>query len=79
MESIFSNLIKEYENGCTPNPDIMCNKNIKFNYFYKYAIEKLKVDAIATGHYAKTSFGPFLENYNPKNSEFCLSHITYIV
>lgn len=61
---LFSNLIKEYENGYTPNPDILCNRNVKFNYFYKYAIEQLNADAIATGHYANTSFGPYLEYFN---------------
>ncbi|CAH0551031.1 unnamed protein product [Brassicogethes aeneus] len=60
---VFINLIKEYEVGCTPNPDILCNKNIKFKYFYNYAKCILNADAIATGHYAKTSFGPYLENY----------------
>lgn len=64
---VFCNLIKEYENGCTPNPDILCNRNVKFNYFYKYATEHLKADAIATGHYARTNFGPYLENYHPDN------------
>lgn len=60
---INSDLIKDYENGCTPNPDILCNRHIKFDIFYKYAKEELNADAIATGHYAKTNFGPFLENY----------------
>ncbi|XP_023311208.1 mitochondrial tRNA-specific 2-thiouridylase 1 isoform X2 [Anoplophora glabripennis] len=60
---VFYHLIKEYETGYTPNPDIMCNKKIKFNYFYKYAMNNLKADAIATGHYAKTSFGPYLQYY----------------
>ncbi|KAJ8984185.1 hypothetical protein NQ317_011094 [Molorchus minor] len=60
-----NHLIKEYESGYTPNPDIICNRNIKFNYFYKYAINELKADAIATGHYAKTNFGPYLEFYQP--------------
>lgn len=32
-------------------------------------MDYLKVDAIATGHYAKTTFGPFLENYNPNLGE----------
>ncbi|CAH1117218.1 unnamed protein product [Phaedon cochleariae] len=62
---VFSKLIGDYELGFTPNPDILCNRNIKFNYFYKYALEKLDADAIATGHYAKTSFGPYLEDYEP--------------
>ncbi|CAG9765644.1 unnamed protein product [Ceutorhynchus assimilis] len=62
---VFCNLVKEYETGNTPNPDILCNRNVKFNYFYKYSMEHLKADAIATGHYANTSFGPYLEHYNP--------------
>ncbi|XP_061815757.1 mitochondrial tRNA-specific 2-thiouridylase 1 isoform X2 [Nerophis lumbriciformis] len=52
---VFSNLLKEYEKGRTPNPDIICNKHIKFHHFYKYAITTLGGDAMATGHYARTS------------------------
>ncbi|GJQ78256.1 hypothetical protein Trydic_g22099, partial [Trypoxylus dichotomus] len=62
---VFVDLIKDYESGYTPNPDILCNRHIKFDSFYKYAKEKLNADAIATGHYALTSFGPFLENFIP--------------
>lgn len=63
-------MIRDYEAGYTPNPDILCNKNIKFNYFYKYAMENLNVDAIATGHYAQTSFGSYLERYNSDKGNF---------
>lgn len=63
LDSFFSNFIKDYQEGLTPNPDILCNRRIKFNLFYSYAIEKLGFDAIATGHYAQTSFGPFLEHF----------------
>ncbi|XP_059182292.1 mitochondrial tRNA-specific 2-thiouridylase 1 isoform X3 [Centropristis striata] len=52
---VFSKLLKEYEKGMTPNPDILCNKHIKFNHFHKYAINTLGSDAVATGHYARTS------------------------
>ncbi|XP_053271184.1 mitochondrial tRNA-specific 2-thiouridylase 1 [Pleuronectes platessa] len=52
---VFSYLLKEYEKGRTPNPDIICNKHIKFNHFHKYAINTLGADAMATGHYARTS------------------------
>ncbi|XP_067860986.1 mitochondrial tRNA-specific 2-thiouridylase 1 isoform X3 [Heptranchias perlo] len=52
---VFSNLITEYEMGRTPNPDIMCNKNIKFKYLLQFAVEMLGADAMATGHYARTS------------------------
>ncbi|XP_028256630.1 mitochondrial tRNA-specific 2-thiouridylase 1 isoform X2 [Parambassis ranga] len=52
---VFSNMLNEYEKGRTPNPDILCNKHIKFNHFYKYAINTLGADAMATGHYARSS------------------------
>nr|XP_020457153.1 mitochondrial tRNA-specific 2-thiouridylase 1 isoform X1 [Monopterus albus] len=52
---VFSNLLLEYEKGGTPNPDILCNKYIKFNHFHKYAINSLGADAMATGHYARSS------------------------
>ncbi|KAK1906491.1 Mitochondrial tRNA-specific 2-thiouridylase 1 [Dissostichus eleginoides] len=52
---VFSKLLKDYEKGRTPNPDILCNKHIKFNHFHKYAIDTLGADAMATGHYARTS------------------------
>lgn len=50
--NVFSYLIKEYEIGRTPNPDIFCNKYIKFGPFLDFAKEN-GYDAIAMGHYAK--------------------------
>ena len=44
----------EYEAGRTPNPDVLCNKEIKFGMFYDWAMHN-GFDAIATGHYAQTS------------------------
>ncbi|XP_068611433.1 mitochondrial tRNA-specific 2-thiouridylase 1 [Brachionichthys hirsutus] len=52
---VFSYLLKEFEQGRTPNPDIICNKYIKFNHFHKYAVKTLGADAMATGHYARSS------------------------
>ena len=43
---------KEYESGRTPNPDVMCNKEIKFGLFFKWALEN-NFDFVATGHYAR--------------------------
>ena len=51
-DDVFSYLIREYEAGRTPNPDIFCNKYIKFDAFLKFAKEK-GFDMIAMGHYAK--------------------------
>ncbi|VEU69935.1 tRNA-specific 2-thiouridylase mnmA [Mycoplasmopsis californica] len=50
---VFSDLINEYKKGRTPNPDILCNKYIKFDLFAKYAFDELGADFLATGHYAK--------------------------
>ncbi|WP_082252723.1 tRNA 2-thiouridine(34) synthase MnmA [Buchnera aphidicola] len=51
-EKVFIKFVKEYKKGNTPNPDILCNQEIKFKVFFKFAIEILKADYIATGHYA---------------------------
>ena len=45
--------IESYRAGLTPNPDVMCNKEVKFGAFYKFALER-GADFIATGHYAQT-------------------------
>lgn len=60
-----SNLLNDYETGYTPNPDISCNEFIKFRKFYDYARNQLGADAVSTGHYANTSFGPYLERFEP--------------
>lgn len=62
---VFSNVIIDYGAGLTPNPDILCNRHIKFNAFFKHCMERFGADAVATGHYAQTSFGNFLQFYNP--------------
>ena len=61
-----SKLIQGYENGMTPNPDVLCNRFIKFDAFYDYAINHLSADAIATGHYARTDVGEKLETVDPE-------------
>lgn len=49
---VFTNFLEEYKAGRTPNPDILCNKEIKFNAFLHYA-KHLQGDKIATGHYVR--------------------------
>ena len=49
---IFTKFLDSYKSGYTPNPDILCNKYIKFKVFIDHA-KKLGFDKIATGHYAK--------------------------
>lgn len=53
---VFTYFLEELKQGRTPNPDIMCNKYIKFDYFLKEA-KRLGADYIATGHYAKMDNG----------------------
>ncbi len=50
-DDVFQTFLKEYERGRTPNPDILCNKYIKFHQFMNYAMKK-GFDMVATGHYA---------------------------
>ena len=51
-ESVADYMVEEYKVGRTPNPDVMCNKTIKFGAFLKKALE-LGADFVATGHYAR--------------------------
>jgi tRNA-specific 2-thiouridylase len=51
-ERVFSYFLSEYQAGRTPNPDILCNSEIKFKAFLEHAIQ-LGADTIATGHYAQ--------------------------
>jgi len=51
-DRVFKEFLSEHEKGRTPNPDILCNREIKFKSFLDYAI-KIGADHIATGHYAK--------------------------
>lgn len=49
---VFEYFVREYKNGNTPNPDVMCNKEIKFGLFLKRALA-MGADYIATGHYVR--------------------------
>ncbi len=52
-DNVFEYFLAEYKAGRTPNPDIMCNKEIKFKAFLEFAAEDLGADYIATGHYVR--------------------------
>ena len=77
-----SEFLKQYQQGFTPNPDILCNKYIKFDKFLNHALSRFGADGLATGHYAQTSVGDrflFDENATSKGemfikSRFELSH-----
>ncbi|MCU7834828.1 MAG: tRNA 2-thiouridine(34) synthase MnmA [gamma proteobacterium symbiont of Taylorina sp.] len=51
-DNVFSYFLEEYKAGRTPNPDILCNKEIKFKVFLDYALSQ-GAEKIATGHYAR--------------------------
>ena len=51
-ERIVNYMFSEYERGRTPNPDVLCNREIKFDVFLKAALE-LGADYVATGHYCQ--------------------------
>lgn len=53
LTEVCSDFLQEYQQGRTPNPDILCNQHIKFGVFNYYIINKMMMDKIATGHYAK--------------------------
>ncbi len=52
-DEVFEVFLSEFKAGRTPNPDILCNKHVKFKAFLNYATEDLGAEYIATGHYAR--------------------------
>ncbi|GGW70823.1 tRNA-specific 2-thiouridylase MnmA [Alishewanella tabrizica] len=55
-DNVFEYFLAEYKAGRTPNPDIMCNKEIKFKAFLDFAADALQADYIATGHYVRRRY-----------------------
>jgi len=55
-ERVFAGFLREYRAGRTPNPDVLCNREIKFGVCFDYA-RRLGADRIATGHYARIAGG----------------------
>ncbi|NOT11791.1 MAG: tRNA 2-thiouridine(34) synthase MnmA [Methylococcaceae bacterium] len=62
-DQVFEVFLAEFKAGRTPNPDILCNKFVKFKAFLDFAIEDMGAEYIATGHYARV---------NESNGEFFL-------
>ncbi len=52
MDNVFKQFVSEYQKGRTPNPDVLCNREVKFGPFADFA-RKLGADYIATGHYCR--------------------------
>lgn len=73
---VFTYFLDELKKGRTPNPDIMCNKFIKFDLFIKEA-KKLGADYVATGHYAKVKDGKLYKSLDKnKDQTYFLSQVS---
>ena len=65
---VFSQFLSEIKQGYTPNPDILCNREIKFDLLFKYALA-LGADALATGHYCQVQGGKLLKGKDPNKDQ----------
>jgi tRNA-specific 2-thiouridylase len=76
-DNVFEYFLAEYKAGRTPNPDILCNREIKFKVFLQYA-EMLGGDHIATGHYARTQkvgdYTQLLKGLDPNKDQSYFLH-----
>lgn len=68
-DRVFSIILNEYKAGRTPNPDVLCNREIKFKAFLDFAL-KLDADKIATGHFVRTNeSGELLKGIDPAKDQ----------
>jgi tRNA-specific 2-thiouridylase len=75
-QQVVDYMIREYQAGRTPNPDIMCNQDIKFDLFLQTSLAD-GADLIATGHYARTNSGQLLTGLDSnKDQSYFLYRIT---
>src|SRR3954449_6586639 len=61
-DRVFAEFLREYQAGRTPNPDVLCNAEIKFKAFLDHA-RRLGAEKIATGHYARVRFNELTERH----------------
>src|SRR5215510_887968 len=75
-ERVFAYFLAEYQAGRTPNPDVLCNREIKFGVCFDYA-RRLGASFIATGHYARVSHEPtprLLKSSDPDKDQSYFLH-----
>lgn len=72
-ERVFAQFVADYERGLTPNPDVLCNREIKFNVFAEQA-RALGAEYIATGHYARLEGGRLLKGLDPGKDQSYFLH-----
>jgi tRNA-specific 2-thiouridylase len=65
---VFSHFLEELKAGFTPNPDILCNREIKFKCFFEKALS-LGADYLATGHYCQTNEGKLYKGADPNKDQ----------
>lgn len=82
-DDVFTYFLAEFKKNRTPNPDVLCNKYIKFTSFLQYAQDKLQADYIAMGHYAQIKYQPLTNQYqllkgidNNKDQSYFLCQLT---
>ncbi len=67
-DSVFGNFLEELKCGYTPNPDILCNREIKFKHFFNKTLS-LGADFLATGHYAQINGARLLKGADPNKDQ----------
>lgn len=68
-DGVFAEFLREYKLGRTPNPDILCNREVKFKAFMEH-VDSLSGDLIATGHYAQIATSPDKAKLGESNGRF---------
>ena len=75
-ETVIDKFINDYNSGITPNPCILCNREVKFNFLYQN-MKKFNCDYIATGHYAKVIDGKLYKSVDlRKDQTYFLAQLT---
>ena len=75
-ENVIDKFINDYNSGITPNPCILCNREVKFNFLYQN-MKKFNCDYIATGHYAKVVDGKLYKSVDlRKDQTYFLAQLT---
>jgi len=72
-DRVFAEFLREYSAGRTPNPDVLCNAEIKFRAFLDHAM-RLGAEKIATGHYARTDGARLLKGADPRKDQSYFLH-----
>ena len=68
FENVFTSFLEEIKLGFTPNPDVVCNREIKFKVLYEKAL-MLGAEALATGHYCRRESGQLMKGLDPNKDQ----------